>query len=158
MKKEFCMKNVCGLIVALVAAMYAGGCCRCGGEHDMPKVEPVEVAKFELVTPRARARLFGEAKVWDFAAGVPSGGKVLKYAVCDAQGLRATAPTNRDAALSIQSLSKISPKTDSGHLLRPGQDHSYSQEPHPKLRKKETMGPRTILHSRPKTVAPFSRK
>ena len=102
MKKEFCMKNVCGLIVALVAAMYAGGCCRCGGDHDMPKVEPVDVAKFELATPRTRARLFGEAKVWDFAAGVPSGGKVLKYAVCDAQGLHATAPTNREAAAGFR--------------------------------------------------------
>ena len=55
MKKEFCTKKVCGLLVALVAAMYAGGCCRCGCDHDMPKVEPVDVAKFELVTPRARA-------------------------------------------------------------------------------------------------------
>ena len=37
--------------------------------------------------------------------------------------------------LSLQSLSKVSPRTDSGDLLRPGQDHS-SQEPHPKLRKR----------------------
>ena len=28
--------------------------------------------------------------------------------------------------LSLQSVSKISPRTDSGHLLRPGQDHSSS--------------------------------
>ena len=38
--------------------------------------------------------------------------------------------------LSLQSLSKVSLRTDSGHLLRPGQDHSSSQEPHPKLRKR----------------------
>ena len=43
-------------------------------------------------------------------------------------------------------------------ISRSGQDHSSSQEPHPRLRKKETLGPRTILHSRPKTVAPYSRK
>ena len=38
--------------------------------------------------------------------------------------------------LSLQSLSKVSPRTDSGHLSRSGQDHSSSQEPHTKLRKK----------------------
>ena len=37
--------------------------------------------------------------------------------------------------LSLQSLSKVSPRTDPCHLLRSGQDHS-SQEPHPKLRKR----------------------
>ena len=36
--------------------------------------------------------------------------------------------------LSLQSLSKVSPRTDLGHLLRSGQDHSSSQEPHPNLR------------------------
>ena len=102
MKKEFCTKKVCGLLVALVAAMYAGGCCRCGCDHDMPKVEPVDVAKFELVTPRTRARLSGEAKVWNFTAGVPDGGKVMKHAACDAQGLHATAPLNRDAAAGFR--------------------------------------------------------
>ena len=64
----------------------------------MPKVEPVDVAKFELATPRSRAQLSGDTKVWDFTAGIPAGGKVMKHAVCDARGLRATAPTNRDAA------------------------------------------------------------
>ena len=38
--------------------------------------------------------------------------------------------------LFLQSLSKVSPKMDSGHLSRSGQDHSSSQEPHPKLRKR----------------------
>ena len=37
--------------------------------------------------------------------------------------------------LSLQSLSKVSPRMDSGYLLRPGQDHS-SREPHPDLRKR----------------------
>ena len=37
--------------------------------------------------------------------------------------------------LSLQSLSKVSPRTDLGHLSRSGQDHS-SREPHPKLRKR----------------------
>ena len=41
--------------------------------------------------------------------------------------------------------------------MRSGQDHS-SQEPHPKLRKKETLGPRTILHSRPQTIAPIQQE
>ena len=47
---------------------------------------------------------------------------------------------------------------DSGHLSRSSQDHSSSREPHPKLRKKETLGPRTILHSRPKTIAPIQKE
>ena len=37
--------------------------------------------------------------------------------------------------LSLQSLSKVSPRMDSGYLSRPGQDHS-SREPHPDLRKR----------------------
>ena len=60
--------------------------------------------------------------------------------------------------LSLQSLSKVSPRTDSGHLLRLGQDHSSSQEPHPRLRKKETLGPRTILHSRLNIIAPIQQE
>ncbi|XP_043750951.1 rap guanine nucleotide exchange factor 5-like [Cervus elaphus] len=31
---------------------------------------------------------------------------------------------------------EVSPRTDSGHLSRSGQDHSSSPEPHPKLRKR----------------------
>ncbi|CAI9181227.1 unnamed protein product [Rangifer tarandus platyrhynchus] len=31
---------------------------------------------------------------------------------------------------------EVSPRMDSGHLLRSGQDHSSSREPHPKLRKR----------------------
>ena len=38
--------------------------------------------------------------------------------------------------LSLQSLSKVSPRMDSGHLSRSGQDHCSSLEPHPKLRKR----------------------
>ena len=38
--------------------------------------------------------------------------------------------------LPLQSHSKVSPRTDSGHLSRSGQDHSSSREPHPKLRKR----------------------
>ena len=37
--------------------------------------------------------------------------------------------------LFLQSLSKVSPRMDLGHLSRSGQDHS-SREPHPKLRKR----------------------
>ena len=38
--------------------------------------------------------------------------------------------------LFLQSLSKVSPRMESGHLSRSGQDHSSSQEPHPQLRKR----------------------
>ena len=38
--------------------------------------------------------------------------------------------------LFLQSLSKVSPRTDSGHLSRSGQHHFSSREPHPKLRKR----------------------
>ena len=38
--------------------------------------------------------------------------------------------------LFLQPLSKVSPRLESGHLSRSGQDHSSSREPHPKLRKR----------------------
>ena len=38
--------------------------------------------------------------------------------------------------LFLQSLSKVSPRTDLGHLSRSGQHHFSSREPHPKLRKR----------------------
>ena len=60
--------------------------------------------------------------------------------------------------LSLQSLSKFSPRTDSGHLSRPGQDHSYSRESHPKLTKRRVLGPRMILCSRPETIAPIQQE
>jgi hypothetical protein len=64
MKKEYCMKKIFGFSVAIALAMAVDGCCRCGGDHDMPKVEPVDVAKFELATPRDRASgLFVERKI-----------------------------------------------------------------------------------------------
>ena len=57
--------------------------------------------------------------------------------------------------LSLQSLSKVSPRTDSDPLSISGKDHS-SWEPHPKLRK--TLGPKTILHSRHQIVAPIQQE
>ena len=38
--------------------------------------------------------------------------------------------------LFLRSLSKVSPRMESGHLSRSGQHHSSSREPHPKLRKR----------------------
>ena len=60
--------------------------------------------------------------------------------------------------LSLQSLSKVSPKTDSGHLSRSGQDHSSSREPHPKLRKRRpwTLGRSSIPD--PKSLPPIQQE
>ena len=64
MKIECFAKKAYGFFAAVAVALAVGGCCRCGSEHDMPKVVPVDVAKFELASPHARAQPSGDAKVW----------------------------------------------------------------------------------------------
>ena len=52
----------------------------------------------------------------------------------------------------LQSLSKVPPRPDLGSLSSPSQDHS-PQEPRLK-EEKETLGPRTVVRSRPRAVTP----
>ena len=92
------MKDVFRLAFAVVAATVAAGCCRCGCGHGSPKVELMDVENLVTPSPKERAVPSGDAMVWDFASGLPDGGKLLKHAVRDADGLRAADPTNREAA------------------------------------------------------------
>lgn len=88
--------------LSVVAIVVAAGCCRCGCGHDSLKVEPMDVTGLETPSIRERALPSGAPTVWDFTAGTPSGGRLLKYAVRDAEGLKAVAPTNREAAAGFR--------------------------------------------------------
>jgi len=59
--------------------------------------------------------------------------------------------------LFLQSLSKVSPRMDSGHLSRSGQDHS-SREPHPKLSKRRPWALGRSSISDPKIVTPIQQE
>ena len=96
------MKEVFKLFFTAVLAAITAGCCRCGCNHDSPKVEPMDVSDLRALSPKERAVPSGDAKVWDFTLGIPGGGKLLKYAVCDADGLKAINPTNREAAAGFR--------------------------------------------------------
>ena len=53
------------------------GCCQVE-ECGETVLERMPTVKYEAMTPASCAKPCGEAKVWDFTAGLPAGGKLRK--------------------------------------------------------------------------------
>ena len=68
--------------------------CRQVEECGASAIERMPTVKFEAVTPAACAKPCGDAKVWDFTAGLPAGGKLRKGGRLAAEGLHASDVTN----------------------------------------------------------------
>ncbi|MBO5941029.1 MAG: hypothetical protein J6R18_07540 [Kiritimatiellae bacterium] len=103
-------KYSCGLLLASAALVFGAGCCKCGDKRDLPKVVPVDMAQLDLSTPCSRATPSGKASIWDFTAGTPEGGKILKYAARDENGLRALEPQKIDAPAGFRLNEKWTPQ------------------------------------------------
>lgn len=77
--------------VSVLAAAFAG--CQQVDEC-ASAIEPMQPVSCEIMSPRECAKVSGEAKVWDFTKGVPSGGALRKGARLGADGMYATDATN----------------------------------------------------------------
>ncbi len=81
--------------VAVFSAAFAG--CQ-EMEESVCEIEAMASVSCETPTPRECAQISGEARVWDFTKGVPSGGALRKGARIEAGGLFAVSPTNMSLA------------------------------------------------------------
>ena len=78
------MKRLFAMALAAVA-----GCCQVEECGDPPSIERMPSVKYEPLTPYSCAKPCGEAKVWDFTAGLPAGGKLRKGGRRSVEGLYA---------------------------------------------------------------------
>ena len=75
------------LLVAAVALIAVAGCGQAEECGRVPSIERMPSVKYEPPTPYSCAKPCGKAKVWDFTAGVPAGGKLRKGGRRSEEGL-----------------------------------------------------------------------
>ena len=70
-----------------MALVAVAGCCPIEEYCGAPAIKRMPGVKYEPTTPYSCAKPCGEAKVWDFTAGLPAGGKLRKGGQHSAEGL-----------------------------------------------------------------------
>ena len=80
-------------LLFVLPMVATAGCCQVE-ECGTTAIERMPTVKFEAVTPASCAKPCGDAKVWDFTAGLPAGGKLRKGGRLTAEGLHAADVTN----------------------------------------------------------------
>ena len=80
-------------LLFVLPMVATAGCCQVE-ECGTTAIERMPTVKFEAVTPATCAKPCGDAKVWDFTAGLPAGGKLRKGGRLTAEGLHAADVTN----------------------------------------------------------------